>query len=121
MNASNMGTVNAVSPWDGAGRLCGKPDLLQQCLQVVLEIAVVRHSRFSLEIEADLNVLVGRLQPACKPRKRPQPSDGMDLVGLQRTEAQQCLPKPRRKDGRQRPPLRRFNADREIWKIIAFR
>jgi len=93
----------------GIGGLGSQPDLLDERLQVVLEVAVVGKARFRVVVDADLDIAETHLELACETRQRAQAANGMvfrrgDLAQAQQGLARSCgaskagrnaLPEPR--------------------------
>jgi hypothetical protein len=77
IRAASWGLLDVLQFIDEEGEsrasvLCGLPGNLQERLQVVFEIAVVRKPRFRFEIEADFNVAVLELERFGKPSQTPK-------------------------------------------------
>ena len=98
---------------DGGSRFFrGGASRLEQRLEVVLEVAVVREPGFGGEVEADLDIVVLDLQSLREPCE-PSQRTGCEYLGLGVSrQTQQRLPKLLCQDRRERAVLGRLDSQR---------
>jgi len=97
---------------DCPGPLRRRACLLQQRSQIRLQIPVIGQSRLDIEIQTDLNVVVGNLQLARKPGQRPEAPNRRILCSFYLAEAQEGEPQLRGKKRRKRSIFWSLDPDR---------